>query len=130
MKGVVPPMLTPFKENGDLDEVGLGILVEFLSDEVDGLFVTGSYGSGPMMNQEERKRVVELSVKHAAGKVPVIPMVGTTNNRDSVDLAVHAQANGAAAVAAVGPYYFNHNEDDLIDFYGALIDAVSIPVYL
>ncbi len=130
MKGVVPPMLTPFKENGDLDEVSLGILVEFLSDEVDGLFVTGSYGSGPMMNQEERKRVVELSVKHAAGKVPVIPMVGTTNNRDSVDLAVHAQATGAAAVAAVGPYYFNHNEDDLIDFYGALIDAVSIPVYL
>ncbi len=130
MKGVVPPMLTPFKENGDLDIDGLKTLVGFLKEEVDGLFITGSYGAGPMMSLDERKKVTEVTMETANGKVPVIPMVGTTNNRDSVDLSKHAAANGASAVAAVGPFYFTHKEDDLLDFYKALIDAVDIPVYL
>ena len=130
MKGVVPPMLTPFKENGDLDKASLTTLIDFLSSNVDGLFITGSYGAGPMMDLDERKEVLEISVKTAAGRIPVIPMVGTTNNRDSVELTCHAEKAGAAAVAAVGPYYFSHNEDDLLDFYKALIDAADIPVYL
>lgn len=130
MKGVVPPMLTPFRENGDLDEVSLKILVGFLSNEVDGLFITGSYGAGPMMSLEERKKVVEITLETSAGKVPVIPMIGTTNNRDSIELGRHAEKSGASAVAAVGPFYFTHNEDDLLDFYKALIDSINIPVYL
>lgn len=130
MKGVVPPMITPFLENGDLDTNGLKTLVGFLRNDVDGLFITGSYGSGAMMTLEERKRVTEITVKTAAGKVPVISMVGTTNNRESVELAKHAQSAGVAAVAAVGPYYFTHKKDDLLCFYKELIDAVDIPVYL
>ncbi len=130
MKGVVPPMLTPFKENGDLDDGSLKTLVNYLSDEVDGLFITGSYGAGPMMNLTERKRVVEITMETSAGRVPVIPMVGTTNNKEAIDLSVHAEKSGVAAIASVGPYYFSHNEDDLMDYYKALIDSVSIPVYL
>jgi len=130
MKGVVPPMLTPFKENGDLDEANLKKLVTYLSNEVDGLFITGSYGAGPMMSLDERKKVVEITLDASAGKVPVIPMIGTTNNRDSIELGKHAEKSGAAAVAAVGPFYFTHKEDDLLDFYKSLIDSLSIPVYL
>ena len=78
MKGIVPPMLTPFRENGDLDVAGLRTLVGFLTEHVDGLFVTGSYGAGPMMNLEERKQLLELTLEHTAGRVPVVPMVGTT----------------------------------------------------
>lgn len=130
MHGVVPPMITPFKKDGDLDTEGLKTLVQYLRNEVDGLFITGSYGAGPMMTIEERKKVLEITIGTAQGKIPVIPMVGTTNNRETVDLAKHAEANGAAAVAAVGPFYFTHKEDDLLDFYTDLIDSVSIPVYL
>lgn len=130
MKGVVPPMITPFREDGEVDEAGLRTLVRYLSDEVDGLFVCGSYGSGPLMTIEERKRVTEISIESAEGKVPVVPMVGTTNTRETVDLARHAEAAGCEAVAAVGPFYFKHNKQDLLSFYGALIDAVKIPVYL
>lgn len=130
MKGVVPPMITPFLENGDLDTNGLKTLVGFLRNEVDGLFITGSYGSGAMMTLEERKQVTEITVKTAAGKIPVISMVGTTNNRESIELAKHAQNAGVAAVAAVGPYYFTHKKDDLLCFYRELIEAVDIPVYL
>ena len=130
MKGVVPPMITPFKEDGALDVSGLKSLVQYLRNEVDGLFITGSYGAGPMMSLEERKKVVEVTVANTEGKIPVIPMVGTTNNRDSVELAKHAQSCGVAAVAAVGPFYFSHKAGDLIDFYTDLIESVDIPVYL
>ncbi|MCK9482218.1 MAG: dihydrodipicolinate synthase family protein [Bacteroidia bacterium] len=130
MHGVVPPMITPFKENGELDVENLKTLVTYLSKNVDGLFVTGSYGSGPLMSLEERKKVVEVSLETAAGQIPVIPMVGTTNNSDSVELAKHAEDVGADAVAAVGPFYFSHKEDSIIQFYTDLIEAVKIPVYL
>lgn len=130
MKGVVPPMITPFDKEGNLDEAGLRKLVAFLKDNVDGLFITGSYGAGALMNLEERKRVAEITTEVVDGKIPVITMVGTTNNRDSIELAKHSEAVGAKAVAAVGPYYFKHNKESLINFYKELIDAVNIPVYL
>ena len=130
LSGVIPPMITPFLENGDLDVSGLKILVGYLKNEVDGLFITGSYGSGPMMTIEERKLVTELTVKEAGGKIPIIAMIGTTNNRESVELAVHAENVGVKAIAAVGPYYFSHKKDDLVCFYKELINSVNIPVYL
>lgn len=130
MKGVVPPMITPFTKSGEVDYEGLRTLVKYLKNEVHGLFVTGSYGSGALMNLEERKKVVEVCVETVEGKIPVIPMVGTTNTRDSVELTKHAAAVGAQAVSAVGPYYFTHNEHDVSEFYLRLIEASSLPVYL
>jgi len=129
MKGVVPPMLTPFDKEGNLDEIGLKTLVQFLREKVDGLFITGSYGCGALMNLEERKRVAEITVNEAPN-IPVITMVGTTNNRESVELAKHSESIGVKAVAAVGPYYFKHNKDSIIKFYEDLIKSVNIPVYL
>ncbi|WED23442.1 dihydrodipicolinate synthase family protein [Vibrio sp. JC009] len=130
MKGVVPPMITPFTKDGDLDIPGLRKLVRYLRDEVDGLFICGSYGAGALMSVEERMQVAEVVVEETEGKIPVVAMVGSTNNRDSIALAQHAERVGVKAVAAVGPYYFKHNSQDLEDFYGDLIDSVDIPVYL
>jgi len=130
MKGVVPPMITPFAENGELDVKSLKTLVRFLNKEVDGLFITGSYGAGAMMNLAERKQVLEVTLGETQGNIPVIPMVGTTNTKESIELARHAEQAGAAAVAAVGPYYFTHKEDDLLNFYTDLVESVHIPVYL
>ncbi len=130
MKGVVPPMITPFDKEGNLDTEGLEKLVLYLRDNVDGVFITGSYGAGALMSIEERKKVAEITVKTADGKIPVITMIGTTNNRDSIELAKHSEAIGVKAVAAVGPYYFKHNRESLIKFYTELVNAVNIPVYL
>lgn len=130
MYGVVPPMVTPFDQNGAVDYAALKELVGFLSSEVDGLFVCGSYGSGPLMAFDERVEVSRRTVAAALDRIPIITMVGTTNTYESVELARRAQADGASAVAAVGPYYFSHDPERLIAFYTALIDAVDIPVYL
>lgn len=132
MKGVIPPMITPFDEGGEVDYEALITLVEFLKENVDGLFVTGSYGAGSLMTIEERKKVVEVTIDTVKGKIPVIVMVGTTNNRESADLVKHARAVGAKAVAAVGPYYFTHNDDSICYFFEDLVKAAAgeMPVYV
>lgn len=132
MKGVIPPMITPFDEGGEVDYEALITLVEFLKENVDGLFVTGSYGAGSLMTIEERKKVVEVTIDTVKGKIPVIVMVGTTNNRESAELVKHARAVGAKAVAAVGPYYFTHNDDSICYFFEDLVKAAAgeMPVYV
>ena len=132
LQGVIPPMITPFDEKGDLDVRALEKLVQFLSTRVQGLFICGSYGSGPMMSVEERKKVAEITKRIVGGKIPIIVHTGTTNNRDTVELSLHAKSVGCAAIAAVGPYYFHHTQDTLLAFYSGILKAVGqeFPVYV
>jgi len=130
MKGIVPPMITPFTEQGEVDIDALRTLVEFLSKNVDGLFVAGSYGSGALMTAQERKDVTRNTIRFAAGRVPVVAMVGSASTAESVVLAIDAERAGASAVAAIGPYYFKYEQHALVDYFGSLVDAVKIPVYV
>lgn len=132
LQGVVPPMITPFDREGELDIGNLERLVDYLKSRVNGLYICGSYGSGPMMNIEERKKVAEVCVKVADGKIPIITHTGTTNTRDTVELTRHAVKTGCAGAAAVGPYYFHHSMDAVLAFYEAMLEAVpsGYPIYL
>ena len=132
MYGVVPPMVTPFRENGEVDFESLKTLVNFLSEHVDGLFINGSYGGGVLMTEEERRAVAETTVNTAAGRVPVTVHVGTADSLSAARLVDHAASCGATAVAAVGPYYFKHSKDEIIHYYDALVKAARgrVPVYV
>ncbi|UCF90350.1 MAG: dihydrodipicolinate synthase family protein [Desulfobacterales bacterium] len=132
LKGVVPPMITPFDREGDLDLDNLEKLLDFLKDRVDGLFICGSYGCGPMMSLEERKTVAETCVRVVDGKIPIITHTGTTSTRQTVELSRHAEKIGCAGVSAVGPYYYHHGADHILAFYAAMIESVSaaFPVYV
>lgn len=129
-KGVIPPMVTPFKKDGSLDEKNLIRLVHFLSERVNGLFIGGSYGNGPLMTIKERKRVVEIVAEHIGEKIQFIVHVGSTNVRDSLNLAQHAERVGVEKVASVLPYYYHHNEESILLFFKRLVEGVSIPVYV
>ena len=107
MRGVVPPMITPFDAQGNVDFKALDALVDFLKDKVDGLFITGSYGCGALMNLEERKKVTEAVLARTKGCIDVIVMTGTTNDRDTVELTKHAYAAGATAVSSIAPFTLN-----------------------
>ncbi len=132
MKGVVPPMITPFKENGDVDFEGLTTLVDFLKDRVDGLFITGSYGSGALLLPEEREQIMRATMKIVGGQIPVIVHVGCADTRSTVRLTRYAREIGAAAVSAVGPYYYKHNDDSICRFYTDMVQAAGpdLPVYV
>lgn len=131
MHGVIPPMLTPFKENGDLDEENLRKLVRFLRSEVDGVFICGSYGSGPLMSVEERKRVAEITMEEH-GKLQVVVMTGCINTRDTIELTQHAKKIGADAASAVAPYYYHYSMKDVVQYYQDILDAVGtdFPFYI
>lgn len=130
MYGVNPPMITPFQENGEVDYASLKALVTFLSDNVDGLFINGSYGGGVLMTEEERKKVAEYTIQNAA--IPVTVHVGTADSLSVARLVDHAAEAGAVAVAAVGPYYFKHNKEQILYYYDAMVKAAKgrIPVYV
>lgn len=130
LEGVIPPMITPFDSNGEIDEKALREVVSFLSKNVHGLFLCGTYGSGPLMSVEQRKRVVEITIDEVRGKIPVIVHVGAASTDTSVDLAKHAESNGALCIASVPPYYYRPSERDIIHHYERLVKAISIPVYV
>ena len=132
LRGVVPPMVTPFNQEGELDIANLERLVDYLKDHVHGLYICGSYGSGPLMNVEERKKVAEVCVKIASGKIVIIAHTGTTNTRDTVELTRHAEKIGCDGAGAVGPYYFHHTKEGVTAFYEGMLGAASptFPIYL
>lgn len=128
--GVYPAVITPFTPEGEVDTAKLTNYINYLSDRVDGLFVGGSYGSGPIMSPSQRKTLAEVTVKTAAGRVPVIMHVGTTNLNDTIELAKHAESVGVDAIAAVTPFYYRHTPEVIKAYYKEIIDAVSLPVIL
>ena len=129
LQGIIPPLTTPFTESGDVYEEGLRHLVEFQAENgVHGLFICGTYGSGPIMTAAERKQVHEIVVDQAKGRVTVVAHVGTPSTAQSVELAQQAQHVGADYVAAVPPYYHRHDERTVVEFFRTLVGAVDIPV--
>jgi dihydrodipicolinate synthase/N-acetylneuraminate lyase len=128
--GVIPPMLTAFDKDGDFDEKAQREIVSFLVPKVQGLYPCGTYGSGPLMDVEERKRVAEIVIDEVGGRIPVIVHVGGASTRSVVELAKHAEQVGATAVAAVPPIYYGFKEPEVERHFRAMIDAVSVPVLI
>lgn len=125
-------MVTPFDKAGDIDRQGVGDLVHHLcSHGVDGVFVGGTTGEGPLLSQEERKRLAEFCVDAADGYAKVIVHTGCISTRDSIDLACHAESIGANAIAAITPYFFTFGDDEIAKHYLTLAGAVpELPLLL
>ena len=129
-KGIIPPMMTAFTKDGEIYEKGTREIVDFIVPHVQGLYPCGTYGSGPMMSIAERKRTAEIIIDQTQGRVPVIVHVGTADTKNTVELARHAEANGAQAVGAITPYYNSYSEDAIFIHFQQLIQSVNIPVFL
>lgn len=129
-KGIIPPIMTAFTKEGEVYEKGTREIIDFLVPHVQGLYPCGSYGSGPMMSIEERKRVAEIMLDQVAGRVPVIVHVGTADTKNAVDLARHAESMGASAVGAVTPYYNDYKDEQIFAHFAKLVQSVHIPVFL
>jgi dihydrodipicolinate synthase/N-acetylneuraminate lyase len=129
-KGIIPPMMTAFTKEGEVYEKGIREIVDFIVPHVQGLYPCGTYGSGPMMSPEERKKVAEVVLDQVNSRVPVIVHVGTADTKNTVELARHAQDIGAKAVGAITPYYNSYDEDAIFVHFQQLIKSVAIPVFL
>jgi 4-hydroxy-tetrahydrodipicolinate synthase len=130
-KGSIPALLTPFAENGGVDEASFAAHVEWqISEGSTGLVPVGTTGESPTLSHEEHKRVVELCIEVAKGRVPVIAGAGSNNTVEAIELAQHAEKAGADALLVVTPYYNKPTQKGLIAHYTAIAEAVSLPIII
>ena len=128
--GVLPALITPFSDDGSaIDTEALAAIVDRLvGARVAGLVPGGSTGEFTTLSQAERRQLVEATVQAAAGRVRVIAGTGALSTRETVELSVHAERAGAAAVMVVPPFYDALSWRELLAHYAAVADAIEIPV--
>jgi len=130
IKGSIPALVTPFR-NGALDLDTLKSLVEWhIGQGSTGLVPVGTTGESPTLSHEEHETVVEVVVKAAAGRVPVIAGAGSNNTVEGIRLIRHAERVGADAALVVTPYYNKPTQAGLIAHYTALHDCCTLPIII
>ena len=118
-------LITPTREDESLNLDALERIVDQqIADGAEGFYCCGSSGEGLLLTLEERKQVVEHTIRAAAGRVPVIAHVGTIRTRDVIELADHAMNAGAMAVSMIPPYYYKFSMDEIMGYYEQVIDAL------
>jgi 4-hydroxy-tetrahydrodipicolinate synthase len=128
--GVLPALITPFTEDGSaIDTDALAALVDRVIDGgVGGLVPGGSTGEFTTLSHAERRQLIEATVEATAGRVPVVAGTGALSTRETVELSVHAEQAGAAAVMVVPPFYDALSWRELQAHYTAVADAIEIPI--
>ena len=128
--GAMTAMVTPFRD-GKLDENRLREQIEFqIKNGIDGLVPVGTTGESPTVDFDEHERVIELTVKHAAGRVPVIAGVGANATSEAVKLHQFAKKAGVTAGLSVNPYYNKPSQEGLYRHFITLADTVDLPIVL
>ncbi|MGL5285875.1 MAG: 4-hydroxy-tetrahydrodipicolinate synthase [Aeromonas sp.] len=129
-QGSIVALITPFR-NGQLDEEALCRLVEWHVEQgTHGIVPVGTTGESPTLTHDEHCRVIELVVKQAAGRVPVIAGAGSNNPIEAIEYTRHAQRAGANATLHVAGYYNRPNQEGLYHHFKAVHDATELPIIL
>ncbi|MEM7075217.1 MAG: 4-hydroxy-tetrahydrodipicolinate synthase [Pseudomonadota bacterium] len=129
-KGSFPALVTPFK-NGEVDFDTLTSLVEWhIGEGSHGLVPVGTTGESPTLSHEEHEQVVEVVVRTAAGRIPVIAGAGSNNTVESIRFMQHAERVGADAALVVTPYYNKPTQRGLIAHYTALHECCELPIII
>jgi 4-hydroxy-tetrahydrodipicolinate synthase len=129
-RGSITALITPFKD-GQVDQAAFQAFVEWQIDEgTHGLVPTGTTGESPTLSHDEHKRVVELCIEAAAGRVPVMAGTGSNSTEEAIHLTKHAKRAGADAALVVTPYYNKPTQEGLYAHFKAIAEAVDIPIYV
>ena len=127
-QGSFVALVTPFR-NGRLDEAKVRELVELhASHGTDGIVPCGTTGESPTLSHDEHKRVVEVVIEAARGRLKVVAGTGSNSTAEAIDLTRHAERVGAAGALIVNPYYNKPTQDGLYRHFRAVAEAVAIPI--
>lgn len=122
-------LVTPFTRSGAVDE---GAVRRLARRQIDGgvhfLVPCGTTGESPTLTRAEHRRVVELVVEEANGRVPVLAGAGGYNTREVIELAAEMQQIGADGLLSVTPYYNKPTPEGLYQHYRAIAESISIPI--
>jgi 4-hydroxy-tetrahydrodipicolinate synthase len=127
--GSICALITPFND-GNVDENAFGNLIDWqIAEGTNGLVPMGTTGESPTLSHDEHKRVVELCIEVADGRVPVIAGAGSNSTAEAIELAEHAKKAGADAALVVTPYYNKPTQEGLYRHFEAL-NSVGIPIII
>ena len=130
-KGTATALVTPFKKDGSVDEVALRELVDFqIKGKVEALVPVGSTGEGATLSEAEQAFVIETVVSQARRRVPIIGGASSNSTTKAVALARQVKQSGADAILTVAPFYNKPTQDGLLLHFGAIADAVDIPIVI
>ncbi|VEJ45127.1 4-hydroxy-tetrahydrodipicolinate synthase [Bartonella vinsonii] len=131
LKGAVTALITPFDDEGAIDEKAFCNFVEWqIAQGINGVSPVGTTGETPTLSHEEHKKLIELCVEQVAKRVPVVAGAGSNSTSEAVELAQHAQKAGADAVLVVTPYYNRPNQSGLYTHFSSIAKAISIPIII
>ncbi len=130
-KGAITAIVTPFRQNGDLDKESLVKLVEFqIKNKIDGIVPCGTTGESPTLDYDEHQKVIEIVIDAANGKVPIIAGTGSNSAREAIEMTKQAADAGADASLQVCPYYNKPTQEGLYRHFSAIAKAVDIPIII
>jgi len=129
-KGSMTALVTPFA-NDKVDEAALEAFVAWqISEGTDGLVPCGTTGESATLSHEEHRRVIEITIKVANGRVPVLAGAGSNNTAEAIGLARFAEQAGADGVLVVAPYYNKPSQEGIYRHFKEIDAAVGIPIVL
>jgi len=127
-QGSIVAMVTPFR-NGKIDESKVKELVELhVKSGTDAIVPCGTTGESPTLSHDEHRRMVELTVAAAAGRIPVIAGTGSNSTSEAVDLTKHAERAGVQGALVVNPYYNKPTQEGLYRHFRTVAEATSLPI--
>ena len=129
-KGSNVALVTPFKGNSLDEETYIKIINFHLENGTNGLVPAGTTGESPTLSHREHEKVIELCIKEAKGKIPVIAGTGSNSTSEAISLTEHAEKAGADGALIVTPYYNKPTQEGLYQHYKAINDKCGIPIII
>jgi len=129
--GAAVAIVTPFKDNGEVDYDQFYENIEYqIAHKTDAIVVCGTTGESSTMSHEEHLNVIEACVKRVNKRVPVIAGTGSNSTQEAIHLSTEAEKRGADALLLVSPYYNKATQKGLFLHFKAIADSVNIPIIL
>lgn len=129
LKGALVALVTPFRENGQVDEESLRKLIEWhIENGTDGIVPCGTTGESPTLSHEEHRRVVEITVQQVNKRVPVVAGAGSNSTAEAIELTKHAKKVGADAALQVTPYYNKPTQEGIYRHFAAIAKEAAFPL--
>jgi len=130
LEGYCTALITPMRD-GAIDEEAFRAFVEWqIAEGVAGLLPCGTTGESPTLSHDEHKRITEICIEVASGRVPVLAGTGSNSTAEAIELTRHAKQAGADAALLVMPYYNKPTQEGMYQHFKAVQDAVAIPQYI
>lgn len=131
LKGSIVALVTPFKENGEIDEERFRFLINWhIENKTDAILICGTTGESATLTHPEHKRLMEIAASEINKKVPLVIGCGSNATSEALNLAEHAKKVGADCALIITPYYNKPTQEGLYQHYKKIASSVNIPIII